>query len=224
MKRIYFASVLFAVVVLSGCGITQNLTTNGNVTQTNVELASNNYRIVKQVQGSAQATYVLGIGGLSRRALADNSYANMVKQAGLKGSQAIINITTEQKIQFYVVFGVRKFITYATVIEFISPVVKAPENVVAMPEKPGGVSAANILSQSAIYPLTTDQKQELKSTLEMELVDDCDYLLNANKSQICAQLPLLKMKIEMYKFLCNSLQSSGYLDFDTSLKGIEQKL
>lgn len=120
MKKIYQLLFCGALVALfASCGVSMPMTSNLNENQTQVQLAGKNYKIVKQVSGEAQASYVLGIGGMSNKALAKNSYAEMVKAAELTGSQAIINVTTEENNLFALVYIKRNIRTYGTVIEFI---------------------------------------------------------------------------------------------------------
>lgn len=101
-----------------GCGVMSHLTTNTNLTQTTVELSAANYRVVGPVSGAAVNNYIFGIGGLSKSALANNSYAEMVKNANLKDNQAIINVTTVERVKAYVVYTKREMITSGIVIEF----------------------------------------------------------------------------------------------------------
>lgn len=61
--------------LLSGCGASLPVTSNHNVHQTNVVLSQNNYDIVRHVEAEVSATYVFGIGGVSRKALKSNAVA-----------------------------------------------------------------------------------------------------------------------------------------------------
>lgn len=75
------------------------LTANFNNNVTNVTLSQKNYKVVGLVTGKAQATYVLGIGGLSHKALVAMAKADMLKQANLMGSaRAVVNVTTEENL------------------------------------------------------------------------------------------------------------------------------
>jgi hypothetical protein len=95
-----FKNVLFVILVtilLSSCGMNTALTANFNNNVTNVTLSQKNYKVVGLVTGKAQATYVLGIGGLSHKALVAMAKADMLKQANLMGSaRAVVNVTTEE--------------------------------------------------------------------------------------------------------------------------------
>ena len=111
--------VICSLMMFSGCGVMRHMTFNSNLTQTQVHLASNNYRIVGRVVGEATDTYVLGIGGWNKSALANNSYANMVKNANLKNSQTIIHITTTAKERFVLFVYEVTYVTSGVIIEFV---------------------------------------------------------------------------------------------------------
>lgn len=112
------AMVAAAVLLLAGCGFSQNLTTSANLNQTNVVLSQKNFHVVKTVKATTSATYVFGIGGLSKKALQNNAVAELTKKAELTGSQALVNVTIKGSVK--VVFFVGKISYHAegTVIEF----------------------------------------------------------------------------------------------------------
>lgn len=115
MKNLFkIAMFMLAVAMFTGCGVMNSMTANSNVSETSVQLTTNNYRVVKQVSGSAKDSYVFG----SKPALAKNSYAAMVANADLKDNQAIINVSTVESIKSYVVYGKREMVTTGVVIEF----------------------------------------------------------------------------------------------------------
>ena len=116
--RIIVAAILGAVLMTS-CGVNSYLTQNTNVNQTNVVLSQNNFRILGESTGRASATYIFGIGGLSKKAVEGNATADMIKNANLKGSQAIINQTATESVQMIAPFFERHTITVkGTIIEF----------------------------------------------------------------------------------------------------------
>lgn len=117
-KYFFYGALICSFIMFVGCGATYNLALNANLTSTQVQLSTNNYRIVRYVTGEATDTYVLGIGGLTKSALANNSYANMLQKANLQGSQAIINVSTSIKDNFIVVWQKRTVVTSGLVIEF----------------------------------------------------------------------------------------------------------
>ena len=106
-------------LLMSSCGIHQDATSNYNQLQTQVVLNQANFEVVGTAKGECTQVYIFGIGGMSSKSLAKNSYAEMVKAANLTGSQAIINVTTEESNLFALVYLKRSITTHGTVIEFI---------------------------------------------------------------------------------------------------------
>mgnify|MGYP003295213580 CR=1 FL=1 len=107
-----------AVLLLAGCGINSHLSTNHNLNQTNVVLAQKNFHVVKNVEAEVTATYVFGFGGISKKALHDNAVAELTKEAGLTGSQALINVTVHNSGKMFLVYNKLTYHAEATVIEF----------------------------------------------------------------------------------------------------------
>ena len=62
--------------------------------------------------------YFLGIGGLSKKALQNNAVADLTKNAGLTGSQALVNITVKASVAEYIFVTKVTYYAEATVIEF----------------------------------------------------------------------------------------------------------
>ena len=110
--------LIASIVLLAGCGISQNLTTNANLNQTNVVLSQKNFHVVKTVEANVSATYVLGIGGLSKEALHNNAIAELTKKANLTASQALINVTVKNTGKVFFLFGKVTMYAEGTVIEF----------------------------------------------------------------------------------------------------------
>lgn len=121
MKKIssYFVLLVLAAS-LSSCGIGTALVTNHNQNATEVHLSGNNFKVVDQVSGSSEVSYVLAIGGMNKRQLYENAYSTMMKKANLlNGSKAIVNVMTEEHVSGFAPFFVRRTITVsAQVIEF----------------------------------------------------------------------------------------------------------
>ncbi len=121
MKKISIYSVLLLLTAfLSSCGIGAALVTNHNQNATEVHLSENNFKVIDQVSGNSEVSYVLGIGGMNKRQLYENAYSTMMKKANLlNGSKAIINVMTEEHVNGFAPFFVRRTITVsAQVIEF----------------------------------------------------------------------------------------------------------
>ena len=122
MMKNFFSVVaaLCLAAMTTGCGTSLFNSSNSGTNLTNVELSKANYRIVKNIEGFSSASYILGIGGLSRKATRDNAVADMMRKAKLTGSQAVVNVHI--KNHFTTVLGLyMRFSVSATaqVIEFL---------------------------------------------------------------------------------------------------------
>ena len=121
MKKIGIYSVLLLLAAfISSCGIGVSLVTNHNQNATEVHLSGNNFKVVDQVSGSSEASYILAIGGMKKRQLYENAYSSMMKKANLlNSSKAIINVMTEEHVSGFAPFFIRRTITVsAQVVEF----------------------------------------------------------------------------------------------------------
>lgn len=118
MKKVLLFFAVVVTMVLSSCGFTQNAITNENQNQTSVVLSQANYQVVGTVTGESTQTYVLGIGGLSKKSMEQAAVSDMYKNANLKGSQAIINANVHFRIESYVFWTNVKACAQGTVIEF----------------------------------------------------------------------------------------------------------
>lgn len=113
------AVIVLAATLFVGCGHSFYPTDNHNFVTTNINLSEGNFHVVGVAEGKASATYVLGIGGLSKRAIRSNAYTEMVQNANLTGSQMIVNATIESKIRGVAPFWVVTEVKYqGIIIEF----------------------------------------------------------------------------------------------------------
>ncbi len=118
MKKVLFVcAVTLAVLGFTSCGV--HSATSNNLTETKVVLSSKNFKVVGQAYGEAKATYILGIGGLGKKALRNNAINEMSKNANLTGAQTLTNITTKKSVKIITPFYVQ--VTYcatANIVEF----------------------------------------------------------------------------------------------------------
>lgn len=118
MKKLFaICAVTFAALCFTSCGVTS--TTSNNLTETKVVLSEKNFKVVGHAYGEAKATYVLGIGGLRKKALRNNAINEMSKNANLTGAQTLVNVTTHQSVKMITPLYME--ITYsatANIIEF----------------------------------------------------------------------------------------------------------
>ncbi len=121
MKKIYICCMLLLFAALfSSCGIGHAYVFNHNQNATEVHLSQNNFKIIDQVSGSSETSFVFAIGGMNKTQLYENAYSSMLKKANLlNGSKAIINVMTEEHFSGFYPFYVKRNITVsAQVIEF----------------------------------------------------------------------------------------------------------
>lgn len=102
------------------CLFTSCLSLNQCPVVTSATVTSNNYRVLREVEGRTTQVAVLGIGGASRKLQERNAVDVMYANAKLKPGQAIINVNVNCTQSIYV-FGLVmtiKTIARGTVIEF----------------------------------------------------------------------------------------------------------
>ena len=102
MKRLL---VLLSLCLLCSCSAHLYNTNNHNISETQVVLDKANFTVIGTVSGSASASYIIGIGGLSKKSLKGNALAKMYENANLTGSQAIINVTFKQRISSILIYS-----------------------------------------------------------------------------------------------------------------------
>ena len=120
MKKIIIISISLVMLLITSCASFNPNVSSGNVNQTQVILQSNNFRVLKKVEGSAAATYILGIGGLGKKGLVSAARKDMFEKSGIKGSQVIISEHTEWKTSNLIpyVWGRAVVTTSGYLIEF----------------------------------------------------------------------------------------------------------
>jgi len=115
MKKIIFNSIILVVLVsfLSGCSALYTGTMSGNAA-----LSSNNFKVVKMVQGESTAIKILGFGGTSKDALVLEAKKNMLQNNPLREGQAMANVTVDFKYKSGLFKHVTKVIVTADIVEF----------------------------------------------------------------------------------------------------------
>ena len=116
-KFLGICAFVAAAFSLTGCGTT--VTISNNLTQTQVVLSDNNFKVVGQAYGESTATYILGIGGLSKEALSNNAINEMSKNANLTGSQTLVNTTVHYSVAMWTPLYVKMTCSAtANIVEF----------------------------------------------------------------------------------------------------------
>lgn len=119
MKKLLIICAFAAVTMsFTGC-IGAAATISGNRTQTQVVLSEGNFEVVGQAYGEATATYICGIGGLSKKALYNNAINEMSKNANLTGPQTLTNTTVHFSVAMWTPFYVKTTCSAtANIVEF----------------------------------------------------------------------------------------------------------
>lgn len=95
--------ILLLVLFVNNCGFMPSGSL-GHSTNTQVILSEANYKIINTVKGQATGTFILGIGPFNDR-LYSRAKINMLENANLSGggnkSRALINITTDEQIKYF---------------------------------------------------------------------------------------------------------------------------
>ena len=121
MKAIKFLLVAMVAIVFASCAGINTSPVQNNVPEINLILKEANYQIVGEATGEWSATYVFGIGGLSKKALKTNAISEMYKNAQLTGTQQIINVTTTTSIETWLgIYSKQRVMAHGYVIEFLN--------------------------------------------------------------------------------------------------------
>jgi hypothetical protein len=120
MKKLFLAITIIFSLLLSSCATFNPNVSSTNLNHTQVLLSSNNFQIIKRVQGTATAVYIFGIGGLMKKGLVASARAKLYEEANLSGSQIIISEHTEWKSSNIIpyVWGSATVTTSGYVVEF----------------------------------------------------------------------------------------------------------
>jgi hypothetical protein len=99
MKIIKTALVFTLISFLSSCATHTGYMTNS------ASLSSDNFNYVnREVSGTAMATYVFFIGGLSKIALVDAAKNDLLVAHPLENNQTLVNLTVNWKYTFVIPF------------------------------------------------------------------------------------------------------------------------
>jgi hypothetical protein len=104
---------ILLVTLLSGCAA------HNGYMQSSASLDESNFSYIKKdAQGTAKATYILGIGGLSKKALVNTAKQRLLETNSLKDSQALANITVNWRMTFFLIGFSNRCTVTADIVEF----------------------------------------------------------------------------------------------------------
>lgn len=113
--RIFQISMLAIALMFTSCASLHSgyLNNSTSLTQANFSYVERN------VQGVSTATYILGIGGLSKETLVNSAKMNLMEDALLKDNQAVVNTTVNFTTTYYLGLIIKVTCTVtADVVEF----------------------------------------------------------------------------------------------------------
>ena len=120
--KVHVKSVLLGFVgigicsLIAGCSTTEGYL--GHSICTDVQLNQANYVVLRSVTGTAEASYFFGIGP-SEQDLLGCAKRDMIEKAQLiGGSKAVINVTTDIKYKWFLIWHHVKAYVSGEVIEF----------------------------------------------------------------------------------------------------------
>ena len=120
MKNIFnlfliILSIFSISVMTTGCSISDGYINHS--IQTEVQLSQANFDVIKSVTGESSASYFFGIGP-SEQNLFAQAKGDMIGKANLKGSQALINVTTDIKHTGFIFFRAKTAYVSAEIVQF----------------------------------------------------------------------------------------------------------
>lgn len=119
MKKLVLMFVTVVCLLLTSCGLSKEATHNYNELQTQVVLQKKNYKVIGTVTGTSTQNYWFGIGGMSKKSMAESAVSDMMSKADLRGgSRAIINVNVAYKSKLILIYNQMKAIATGTIIEF----------------------------------------------------------------------------------------------------------
>ena len=119
MKKLALMLAVVVCMLLSSCGVSREATHNENQLQTQVVLQKKNYKVIGTVTGTSTQNYWFGIGGMSKKSMAESAVSDMMKKADLMGgSRAIINVNVQYKSKLILIYNQMTAIATGTIIEF----------------------------------------------------------------------------------------------------------
>lgn len=88
--------------------------------QSSAALNSANFSYTGHLEGKSTATYIFGIGGMTKRTLVDDARENMLSKNPLKSNQALANLTVNWKRSYILgfVYSTLSCVVTADVVDF----------------------------------------------------------------------------------------------------------
>jgi len=79
----------------------------------------NNFKYAGNVMGKAQATYILGIGGLLREGLVREAKNNLIANNPIQDGQTLVNFTVDKETSYYLgIVWTNRVIVSADILQY----------------------------------------------------------------------------------------------------------
>jgi hypothetical protein len=115
-KLIVVFGVFSIGMIMTGCSASNGFI--GHSITTEVQLNQANFDVVRSVNGEASANYFLGFGP-SQQNMIGQAKREMINKAKLKGSQALVNVTTDVKYSWFpIIWRQQKAYVSAEIVQF----------------------------------------------------------------------------------------------------------
>ena len=111
MKK--YICFFFTAIIFSGCATLHD----GYLTGV-VPASQDNFTYAGNAVGKAQATYILGIGGLGREGLVREAKNNLINNNPVDNGQVLVNYTIDDERSFYLFVWTHKVIISADILQF----------------------------------------------------------------------------------------------------------
>ena len=119
MKKLLAIALICGAFLLGGCSVHSQSMLGCNLSQTQVVLTQNNFKVVGYAEGESSVTRILGIGGCSHKAVRNIAVSEMFKNAKLSGSQTIVNINFKKaSAGFRPFYSETTWIATGVIVEF----------------------------------------------------------------------------------------------------------
>ena len=117
MRKLNFLKFIAITLLL----VLQSCAFHGGYMSNSASLSTNNFQYVKyDVQGTAMATYVFGLGGNAKTALVNEAKKDLLENNPLKPNQTLVNLTVNFKQSYVFFVATNRCTVTADIVEFNS--------------------------------------------------------------------------------------------------------
>lgn len=180
-----------------------------------VSLDRGNFKYVRHLEEKEETTFILGIGGMSKKAREENAYNKMVEKADLLPNQAIANVSFRKNVSLFFPMGffVTKVNTIVSgdVVEFMDGTTNPAENPSIQRETHDSASRTPSKNNNSHFDLSKNESHAV----------DGELTLINNSGEVIATIDYSDMKPKNFNEgwravrLVEKLYKSGEIDRNT---------